>query len=224
MSTEVQPKSFWIVGTPGSLLRCPDLSSVARFLVAFSLAALAFVSALRATSVVPPSFPELVKESEVIVRAKVKTVRCAWVQSPQGRVIKTYVTFEVLRRLKGEASAEVTLQFLGGELDGEAMHVAGMPQFIVGQTDIVFVSGNGVRFCPLVGMMHGRYRVQTDEAAKRDYVTRDDGVPLESEDDVQLKQDQGGVMSRFKHVVNALSPETFEQKIADEVTRRVATP
>ena len=177
----------------------------------------------RATSVIPPSFPELVNEAEFIARAKVKSVRCAWVDSPQGRIIKTYVTLEVQKRLKGEPPSEITLQLLGGELDGQSMRVAGMPQFTVGEIEIVFVKGNGVRFCPLIGMMHGRYHVQSD-ATRGEYVARSDGVPLENESDVQLPQGQSAVVDRLKSVANALSAQSFEQKIAHEVTRRASVP
>ncbi|MSU50848.1 MAG: hypothetical protein EXS37_17465 [Opitutus sp.] len=175
---------------------------------------LAFVPAASATSVVAPSFSELVAEAQDIFRAKVREVRSAWVDSPQGRVIKTYVTFDVLKRLKGQAPAELTLQFLGGELDGESMRVAGMPRFSVGQTELVFVSGNGRRFCPLVAMMHGRYRVQTDSASGREYVARDDGVPLESEHDVPLPQAENGIVNRLKRVSAALAPDVSETSIA----------
>jgi hypothetical protein len=139
-------------------------------------------------------------------------------------VIKTYVTFAVLKRLKGTAPEELTLQFLGGEIDGQSMTVSGMPQFRVGQTEIIFVAGNGVRFCPLIGMMHGRYHVQTEAGASREFVARDDGVPLESENDVQLPQGAGSPGNRFKHAANALSPESFEQKISEEVRRHAAQP
>ena len=174
----------------------------------------------RATSVVPPTFPELVREAQVIVRARVTAVRCGWVESPQGRAIKTFVTLTVQKRLKGAAPAELVLQFLGGEIDGQGMRVEGMPRFVEGQTDILFVVGNGVQFCPLVAMMHGRYRVLTDATSARDYVARDDNVPLESEQDVQLPQGTGAVSSRFKPAAAALTPEAFEQKIAAEVGRR----
>ena len=38
---------------------------------------------LLATSVVAPSFPELVAEAESIVRARVVGLRAAWIDSPQ---------------------------------------------------------------------------------------------------------------------------------------------
>ena len=182
------------------------------------------VQPARATSVVAPSFPALVAEAQTIVRGKVRAIRCAWVDSPQGRVIKTYVTFAVLKRLKGPTAEELTLQFLGGEIDGQSMTVSGMPQFRVGQIEIIFVAGNGMRFCPLIGMMHGRYHVQTEEGAQREFVARDDGVPLESESDVQLPQGAGGLGDRFKHAASALTPESFEQKIAEEVMRHATLP
>jgi hypothetical protein len=174
---------------------------------------------LRATSVVAPSFAELVGEAQLIVRGKVSAVRCAWADTPQGRVIKTYVTFAVQKRLKGATPDELVLEFLGGEIDGEGMRVEGMPKFIEGRTEILFLSGNGLRFCPLVGLMHGRYRVLTEPATARAFVARDDGVPLESEHDVQLPQGLNSPVNRLKRAATALAPEAFEQKIAAEAAR-----
>jgi hypothetical protein len=197
-----------------------------RGLLAALAAALLLLSAtapLRATTVIAPTFNELVAESELIARVEVTAVRPAWVESPQGRVIKTFVTFRVLRALKGTPVAELTLPFLGGELDGETMRVSGMPRFTVGQTDIVFISDTrGVRFSPLVGLMHGRYRVRTDPATARDYMTRDDGAPLESEADVQLPQAANSPANRLKSVARALTPADFESRISAEVARPAA--
>ncbi len=191
-----------------------------RLLLAIAALACAgiFAPSAAATSVVAPTFPELVAEAQSIVRAKVTDVRCAWADSPQGRVIKTYVTFTLLKRLKGPGVAEFTLEMLGGEIDGQGMKVSGMPQFAVGQTDILFIAGNGVRFCPLVAMMHGRYRVAHDDATARDYVARDDGVPLESVTDVQLPQEGDSPANRLKRAAAALTPEAFEAKIAAELS------
>jgi hypothetical protein len=177
-----------------------------------------------ATSVIAPSFDELVNEAQTIVRARVLEVHCAWVESPQGRVIKTYVTLAVEKRLKGAPGAQLTLSFLGGELDGQGMRVAGMPEFVVGQTEILFVAGNRAQFCPLVAMMHGRYRVQTDAASGRDYIARNDGVPLTSEHDVQLPQADNPLERQLKPVSAALSPAVFEQRITEQLSRRAAQP
>lgn len=175
--------------------------------------------ALRATTVVAPSFPELVAESTVIARVEVTAVRAAWVDSLQGRVIKTYVTFSVLKALKGDPAPTLTLPFLGGELAGESMRIEGMPRFTVGQTDILFLSDlTGARFSPLVGLMHGRYRVLTDATTARTYVARNDGAPLESESDVQLAQPASSAALRMKSAARALTPEDFEARVLAAAT------
>lgn len=175
----------------------------------------------RATTVIAPTFDELVTKADAIVRARVLDVRPAWAEAPQGRVIKTYVTFAVERQLKGEAASQLTLAFLGGELDGHGLRIAGMPQFAVGQTEILFIAGNGVRFCPLVAMVHGRYRVQTDAATGRTYLARNDGIPLVSEDDVQLPQTGNAIERQLKPVSAALSVAEFERRITLQISRRV---
>jgi hypothetical protein len=182
------------------------------------------VSALHATSVIAPTFPELVAESTVIARVEVTAIHTDWVDRPEGRVIKTFVTFSVLRALKGQPDGTITLPFLGGELAGESMRVEGMPRFIIGQTDILFLSDlSGARFSPLVGLMHGRYRVLTDATTARTYVARNDGAPLESESDVQLPQSATSPANRLKSVSRALSPAAFEDLVTAETTRPAHT-
>lgn len=175
---------------------------------------------LSATTVVAPSFSELVAESEVIVRARVVAVQPYWADTPQGRIIKTRVTLATVRSLKGRAAPEFTLDLLGGELDGTGMEVTGMPHFEAGQVELLFVSGNGVRFCPLVGMMYGRYQVRADPATAREYVVRNDGLPLLSADDVQLPHEASPVLARLRSTASALSLAAFEQQITNEVSRR----
>src|SRR5262245_3348534 len=58
----------------------------------------------RATTVVPPSFPELVGQAEAIYRGQVKNVESRRVaRADGGTVIKTFVTFAIERTLKGQA-------------------------------------------------------------------------------------------------------------------------
>lgn len=172
----------------------------------------------RATSVVPPSFSELVSEAQVIARATVTDVSARWVDAPQGRVIKTFVTFAVEKRLKGEAADSLTLSFLGGTVGADRMHVSGMPEFAVGETEILFVQGNGVQFCPLVRFGHGRYHVRADAGTHRKVVTRNDDAPLTSTDDVHQDAEPHGNAHRAA-LSAAMTSNTFESSIADEVAR-----
>ena len=55
------------------------------------------------------------------------------------------------------------------------MEVTDSPKFKVGDRDIVFVENNGSQFIPLVGIMHGRYRVQQEKASGREVVMTNSG-------------------------------------------------
>jgi hypothetical protein len=67
---------------------------------------------------------------------------------------------------------------LGGTVEGETLQVADAPQFKKGDHDILFVENNGSQFIPLVGIMHGRFRLQQDRASGRQVVTSNDGEPI----------------------------------------------
>jgi hypothetical protein len=189
------------------------------FLLLFALAPLA-----RATSVVPPSFAELVHEADAIYRGRVTAVAPRRVELPDGgSVIKTFVTVTVERTLKGPAKSDVVLEFLGGTLGEESLVVSGMPKFNPGDREIVFVQKNGVQFCPLVALMHGRYRVLRDEAAARDYIARDNRVPLTDVADVELPMHQVPAALRAASAAaasaRALTPAAFEASIVSEIQR-----
>ena len=199
-----------------------------RFLSVLLLLALA--PAARATTVVPPSFPELVGEADAIYRGRVTSVQARRVERPdgEGSVIKTFVTLAVERVLKGPERTEVTLEFLGGTVGDETMSVSGMPKFNLGAREIVFVQKNGVQFCPLVGLMHGRYRVLRDEATAREHIARDNGVPLTDTTEVELPittvPEPVRAASAASATARALTPEAFEASITTEVQRPTPRP
>src|SRR4051812_27579162 len=74
---------------------------------------LAVAAGVRATTVEPPTFSQLVAEADSIYRGHVTAVEARRVQSASGAaVIKTFVTFAVDRAIKGASQTEVVLQFL----------------------------------------------------------------------------------------------------------------
>jgi hypothetical protein len=196
-------------------------------LVLCAFAALA--PALHATSVVPPSFPELVEKADAIYRGRVTAIEARKVDRPDGNgtVIKTFVTVAVDKALKGPAQSEVTLQFLGGTVGDETLNVSGMPKFNVGDREFVFVQKNGQQFCPLVAMMHGRYRILRDEAEGRDIVARDSRAPLTDLAEIAQPmselpaQIRAGTAARTSAA--ALSPAAFEAGIVSELQRPKAS-
>jgi hypothetical protein len=178
----------------------------------------------RGTSVVPPTFSELVAEADAIYRGRVMSIQPRRVARADGdgSVIKTFVTFRVERVLKGPLQKEVTLEFLGGTLGDEKLEVTGMPKFNLGAREIVFVQKNGVQFCPLVALTHGRYRVLRDEATAREHIARDNGMPLITTAEVEFPMAAlpGPVRAaRAADASAALTPEAFEASILSEAQR-----
>jgi hypothetical protein len=182
-----------------------------------------------ATSVVPPSFPELVSEADGIYRGRVTAIDARRATAPDGTaIIKTFVTFAIERTLKGAERPAITLEFLGGTIGDESLVVTGMPKFTLGDTDYVFVRRNGVQFCPLVALGHGRYRVARDDAGQRDIIARDNGTPLTDLTEVQLQLQSLPEPLRAARAAaaraRALAPTDFESGIRAEVQRPTVQP
>lgn len=132
-----------------------------------------------ATTVIPPTFDQLVSQAEVIFQGRVTDVRSQWVGEGAQRHIVSYVTFKVEDGVKGNPGEAYTIRMFGGTVDGESMGVSGAPTFKPGDDDILFVENNGSQVIPLVGIMHGRFRVKRDHSG-RDVVTTNEGEPVKN--------------------------------------------
>jgi len=58
------------------------------------------------------------------------------------------------------------------------MEVTDTPKFNIGDRDILFVEHNGSQFVPLVGIMHGRFRLQPNKLGGGEMVSKNNGAPL----------------------------------------------
>ena len=179
------------------------------------LAAIAIfgVSVVRATTVIPPTFDQLVDQAEVIFQGGVTDVRSQWVGEGAQRHIVSYVTFHIEDTLKGDAGATYTMQMLGGTVDGETMEVTDCPKFQVGDRDILFVEHNGSQFVPLVGIMNGRFRLQHDEASGSEFVVTGEGHPVANVS--QLGRDEEAISAG-----NVLSTDQFKAEIHSRMKLR----
>jgi len=133
----------------------------------------------QATTVIPPTFDELVAQAEVIFQGDVTDVKSQWVGEGAQRHIVSYVTFKVEDALKGTPGQSYTIRMLGGTVDGETMGVSDAPKFKVGDKDILFVQNNGSQFVPLVGIMHGRFHVKRDQAGQ-EVVSNNEDEPVKN--------------------------------------------
>jgi hypothetical protein len=133
---------------------------------------------LVATTVIAPSFSELVERAEVVFEGEVVATDSRVTVERDGTPIVTLVTFRVLRLLKGKAGSVVALEFLGGTAGNRSYRIDGMPTFRVGDRDVLFAVTSQRLVSPLVGMMHGRVRIVTDPVSRETLVRRHDGQPL----------------------------------------------
>jgi hypothetical protein len=136
------------------------------------------------TTVIPPTFDELVLRAESVIVARVVSTHSEFVDSRFGRSIVTDVTVAVEQTLKGPTYAQRSFEFLGGTVGDDTLTVSGMPQFRVGDRDVLFVNETGRPASPLVGFMYGRFRIVPDPQTGGDMVRTYDGRPLATTADV----------------------------------------
>jgi hypothetical protein len=172
-----------------------------------------------ATSVIPPSFDELVEEAEIIFEGRLTASESKWVGENETRRIQTDHVFQVTESLKGSVPSIYTLQVLGGTVGDTTLEVEGAPQFTKGERVILFVTQNGVQFIPLVGIMHGHYRIKRGPATNQDTLVMHDGTPLQSVEEIgKDKAASGGRLGRLRAqsaqgAAASLTPEAFKNLI-----------
>ncbi len=136
----------------------------------------------RATTYLPVTFDELVTRADVIFVGNVVDVRPFALDTRDGTVIKTRVTFSVSDPLFGTTSLVEVFDFLGGELNGVGMAVAEMPTFSVGDRRVIFARRER-SINPIVGFSQGVLQVSRD-ASGVDRVLTLDGAPLASPESI----------------------------------------
>jgi hypothetical protein len=183
-----------------------------RSLVFVCLLALA-LPALRATTVIPPTFDQLVTDADVIFEGTVTGLRSEWTGEGADRHIVTYVTFRVEDAIKGAVGTEYTIRMFGGTVDGHTIEVTDAPRFKVDDRDILFVTHNGTQFIPLVGIMHGRFHVQRDENGTTEKVAKDNGATVANL--AKLGQDEHAAVTG-----TALSKAQFKAAIRQKMAEK----
>ncbi len=187
-----------------------------RWLPVLCLGALLFgVRTASPTTVIAPTFVELVDNAREIFVGEVVARRSQWVDAPGGRAIVTLVTFRIVDSLKGGLRTETSLEFLGGTVGETSLMVAGMPEFKVGDRDVVFV-GNRSGVSPVMGLGYGRFRITKDPVRGADEVRTFDGAPLSSTSSL------GGPRTESLRSVQSLSLSAFRNEIVQRMQNRRA--
>ena len=196
-----------------SIIRRPFMKLLRSLIL---LALIAFVlPAARATTVIPPTFDELVTKAEMIFEGTVTGLRSEWTGEGANRHIVTYVSFKIEDGIKGATGTDYTIRMFGGTVDGHTMEVTDAPRFKVGDRDILFVENNGTQFIPLVGIMHGRFHVQADENGANEKISKDNGAPMANV--AKLGQDESAAATG-----NAMSKAEFKAAIRQKLAEKAA--
>jgi hypothetical protein len=183
-----------------------------KYVLPFALIGIAFAR-LTATTVIPPTFEQLVQQAELIFQGTVTDVRSIWEGEGAQRHIDTYITFQIGENVKGNAGSSYTIRILGGTVGDETMEVTDTPKFKVGDSDILFVEHNNDQFVPLVGINNGRFHVQRDEQTGRDIVLNGEGEPVR--DVTKFGREEESVSA-----AEALSPAQFKSAIQNQLTNQ----
>ena len=176
------------------------------------LACLVVTQPAASTSVLAPTFEELVAGAEQVFQGRVVAVRSSRLDSRAGRAIVTDVTFSIERTLKGPLYAERSLEFLGGTVGEDTLRVEGMPTFRIGDRDVLFVNDAGRPASPIVGFMYGRFRIVRDTVRGVDMIRTHDGRPLASLADVGSARPSAAVATP-----RGLSLEDFVNAVGSRV-------
>lgn len=183
-----------------------------RFFLPFLFTGLA-LARISATTVIAPTFEQLVKQAELIFEGTVTDSHSVWEGEGGQRHIETYVTFQVEDSVKGQAGTSYTIQMLGGTVGDETMEVTDTPHFKVGDREILFVEHNYDQFVPLVGISHGRFHVQKDEQTGRDVVVTNEGEAVR--DLTQLGRNQQNATAT--DVTQAISADDLKAAVHQQL-------
>jgi hypothetical protein len=180
-----------------------------KYLLPLALLGISF-SCATATTVIPPTFDQLVNQAELIFQGTVTDVRSVWEGEGAQRHIDSYITFQIEENVKGATGASYTIRMLGGTVGDETMEVTDTPKFKRGDREILFVEHNNDQFVPLVGINNGRFHVQSDEQTGRDFVVNGEGAPVR--DLTKLGREEESVSA-----TEAISPEQLKSAVQTQL-------
>lgn len=131
-----------------------------------------------ATTIWALTFEELVQYAEFVFEGRAIAVET--VMSPNSRLPRTCVSFEISEVLKGSHSnGAVDLCFLGGVSGNYTVRVANMQYPKLNEKGIYFVTSQARQYAnPFYGWEQGRFLIETDPDTSREYVVTAGGQPV----------------------------------------------
>jgi hypothetical protein len=137
---------------------------------------LPWIPLARAASLIPMYLDDLTAESQTVVYGRVAAARAEW--DDEHDWIYTVYTVEAAQYLKGQLGPTFELVEPGGERDGMAMLVEGVPVFKTGQDAVLFVWTDPQGRHQVTGFEQGAVGIETDAATGARIASR--AIPLGS--------------------------------------------
>jgi hypothetical protein len=184
---------------------------ISRFLLTICLFGVA--ASVRATSVIPPSFDQLVGQADIIFQGTVTDVRSQWAGEGAQRHIVSYVSFSVEDALKGAPGQTYVMRMFGGTVGEDSMGISDGPVFHVGDREILFVENNGTQVVPLVGLMNGRFHLQRDSSGS-EIVTRNENQPVKN---LQRLASETESVSQMDAALPNMTSDAFKSAVREKL-------
>lgn len=144
-----------------------------------ALLAAAFVAAAgEASAQERLALDDMILAAPSIVVANVESRRAVEEYYGSSRLIVTRVTLNIEQSIKGAAPRTLVVEVLGGTIGDTTLRVSHVPEFRVGERDVLFLNNAARAASPLVGSDQGRFRVLADNETKQPRVLTSDYEPL----------------------------------------------
>ena len=164
------------------------------------------------------SLDQLTDRASTIVVSTVTSRRAEWENYGASRLIITKVTMEVEQTLKGSAPRTLVVEVLGGTIGDQTLHVSHVPEFKVGDRDVLFLNGALHAASPVVGSDQGRFRVMNEAATGTARVLSAGFAPLVSAAKIGATAETAGGPARS--MAEAFSLTDFVTLVRDRVRQQ----
>jgi hypothetical protein len=165
------------------------------------------------------SLDQLADRAATIVVSTVTSRRSEWENYGASKLIITKVTMAVEQTLKGSPPRTLVVEVIGGTIGEQTLHVSHVPEFKVGDRDVLFLNGALHAASPLVGSDQGRFRVMNESATGIARVLTTAFAPLVSAADIGATELRRGLPARS--MAEAMSLTEFVALVRDRVRQVV---
>ena len=150
------------------------------FAIACAAAALCAAALAFGAVMVKLETKDLAGQAEEVVVGKVAAAKAQW-DDKKTKII-TLTTVQIAETVKGDLKGEVVVRTLGGEVDGLAQLVPGMPQFTKDEEVVLFLKSENKTW-HVVGLGQGKYHVLREKDKEPVVVNSLTGLTLGKQDD-----------------------------------------